>query len=193
MPSAEREFSPEERRALLGVARASIENGLRQRGPLEVDLLDYPESLQAVRASFVTLHVEGSLRGCIGTLEPEHPLVRDVAVRAHGAAFHDPRFSPLAVADLVGLAIHLSVLSPFERLEVRSREELVAALHPKRHGLFLRLGTQQATFLPTVWDALPDPAAFVEQLERKGSFPADAWTRGVECHRYTTEDWGDPL
>ncbi len=190
MPSAERTLDPTERRVLTGVARSSIEGGLHGEEPC-VDPSAHPPALQEQRASFVTLCKQGELRGCIGALEAERPLVEDVARSAHGAAFRDPRFPPLRVEELKELEIHISVLSPLESVPVHSRDELIASLRPKVDGLLLRQGTLRGTFLPSVWESLPDPRDFLRELERKAGLGQDSWSQPIECLRYTTQEWRD--
>lgn len=188
MPSGEPTLALVERRALSEVARSAIERGLRGEEP-HVDSSDYPPPLRERRASFVTLRRAGELRGCIGALEAQRPLVQDVAQSAHGAAFGDPRFSPLAPEEFPHIEIHISVLSPLDPIAVGTREELLAAIRPKRDGLLLRQGMLRGTFLPSVWESLPDPRDFLRELERKAGMGADAWKRPIECFRYTTEEW----
>ncbi len=190
MPSGEPPtLSPDLRRVLMDVARGSIDSGLRGEEP-RVVAKDHPLPLQELRASFVTLQRDGELRGCIGALEAQLPLVEDVARSAHGAAFRDPRFAPLRRDEFVQIEIHISVLGPLAPLYVSSREELIAALRPKVDGLLLRQGLCRGTFLPSVWESLPIPTDFLRELERKAGLDADAWSRSVECFRYTTEEWG---
>ncbi len=189
MPSGEPTFAPAERSALMEVARNSIEWGLRGQ-ELRIDASEHPPPLRERRASFVTLQRNGELRGCIGTLEAEWPLVEDVARAAHGAAFRDPRFPPLRAEELGELEIHISVLSPLEPMSVRTRDELIGALRPKVDGVLLRQGLLRGTFLPSVWESLPDPQDFVRELERKAGLAPDAWSRRVDCFRYTAEEWG---
>lgn len=189
MPSPDGTLEPAVRRLLVEVARRSIAHGLEWGEPLEPEPGSHPSELEEPRACFVTLRHGGELRGCIGALEPVLTLVQAVARHAYGAAFADPRFPPLGHRELAGLEVHISVLGPLEPLAVGSRGELIAALRPKRDGLVLRQGERRATFLPAVWEALPDPPDFVSELERKAGLPADAWARGVECLRYRAEEW----
>jgi AmmeMemoRadiSam system protein A len=172
---------------LKDVARRSIEQGLRTGKPLAVDPEAFPPELRAKRACFVTLRRSGELRGCIGTLEGDAALVVGVAENAFKAAFRDPRFSPLREADLPGIEIHISILSPLERVEVRSETDLLAKLRPGVDGVVLRQGFQQGTFLPSVWQELPDAAQFLSQLKRKAGLAADFWSDDLEVWRYTAE------
>jgi AmmeMemoRadiSam system protein A len=176
--------------SLRALARASIEHGLACGRPLEVDPAAYPPPLREVAASFVTLEANGTLRGCVGSVEAHRALVVDVAENAFGAAFRDPRFPPLARSELSGLALSVSLLSPLERLAVGSEAQLLAVLRPGVDGLVLRAGAQRATFLPAVWEDLPEPRRFLAALLRKAELPDDAWPSGAEVWRYTVRDAG---
>ena len=189
MSSMNNTLSDEERAILLDVARRSIEHGLQQQSPLVVEPADYPETLRPLRATFITLEIDGHLRGCIGTLEARSPLVQDVAEHAFAAAFEDPRFFPLRKEEFSRLDIHISVLSPPEPMEFSLEDELLAQLRPGVDGLILRLGQRRATFLPSVWDSLPDPYVFLAQLKQKAGLPLDFWSPDLKAERYTTESF----
>lgn len=175
---------------LQGVARASIEHGLRQGQPLPVDPEAHAPELRPVRAVFVTLRRDGDLRGCTGSLEPVHPLVRAVAESAWRTAFHDPRFEPVSERELADLEVHISILSPLEPFPVGSEAELFAKLRRGVDGLVLRDGPASATFLPSVWKSLPTPEHFVAELKRKARLPADHWSPQLSFQRYTVEEIG---
>ncbi len=179
-----------ERSALLQVARRSVERGLDGGGVLEPEPADHPAALRETRASFTTLRRHGELRGCVGATEPQRPLVRDVAWSAHGAAFRDPRFPALTRDELPGLELHISVLGPLSPLDVASRDALIAALRPGLDGLWMEQDGRRATFLPSVWSSLPDPAQFVTELERKAGLAPESWARPVHCACYEVEEWG---
>jgi AmmeMemoRadiSam system protein A len=172
---------------LKDVARRSIAQGARTGKPLAVDLDAFAPALGAKRASFVTLRRSGKLRGCIGTLEASDPLVVGVAENAFKAAFRDPRFSPLVEAELPETGIHISILSPLERVEVFSEADLLAQLRPGIDGVVLQEGIHRGTFLPSVWEELPDAAQFLQQLKRKAGLPAEFWSGDLEVWRYTAE------
>ena len=176
---------------LLHVARASIEHVLRTGRPLEVDVEEFSPALREPRASFVTLRSgDGALRGCIGELEPRRALVASVADRARAAAFGDPRFPPLRADELDALAIHVSVLLPLAPIDARSEAELVAQLRPGVDGLLIDDGVRRATFLPAVWNSLPDPHAFLRALRRKAGMPAGDWPATLRAWRYEVEEIG---
>jgi AmmeMemoRadiSam system protein A len=172
---------------LKDVARRSIEHGVRTGHPLRVDPAAYPTELRYPRATFVTVRREGALRGCIGTLEADEPLVVSVAENAFKAAFRDPRFPPLRDLEIPGLEIHISVLGPLERVDVASEDDLVSLLRPHVDGVLLREGSYQGTFLPAVWDSLPAAPQFVRELKRKAGLPADYWSNALEIWRFTSE------
>jgi len=171
------------------VAREAIRYGLDKHGPMPVNLSLYPDSLKVTRASFVTLLKEHRLRGCIGHLEATQPLVRDVAENAFAAAFQDPRFAPLEAAELEQLEIHVSLLTPAEPIEVESESDLIAKLRPGIDGLILQEGYHRGTFLPSVWEQLPEPALFLRHLKMKAGLASDYWSDRVRVSRYTTESF----
>jgi AmmeMemoRadiSam system protein A len=174
--------------SLRAVAREAIEYRLRQGREPETDLSLYPPHLHEPRATFVTLRRHGELRGCTGSLEATRPLVADVVHNACRSAFGDPRFPPLSEAELVGLAISVSLLSPLERLRVASEQELLGALRPGIDGLVLSDAGACATFLPSVWESLPEPPAFLDALRRKAGLPPGHWSETIRFERYTVTD-----
>jgi len=183
------EFSREQRDTLLAIARQSIDHGLSHGRPLPVDADDYPAPLQALRATFVTLHENGQLRGCIGTLEAHRPLVEDVADNAFSAAFRDPRFAPVSAAERDRLDLEISVLSPATPMQFDSEQDLLQQLRPGIDGLVLEDGPYRGTFLPSVWEQLPDPVDFLRQLKRKAGLSVDHWSPSLKVSRYVTESF----
>lgn len=172
--------------SLRAVALDAIEQGLQQGSPLQPDPRDYPPELRAPGASFVTVRVRGELRGCAGCLEPALPLVCDVARNAWRSAFDDPRFAPLTGAELPDLDIHVSVLSPLEPVAAASEDDLLRTLRPGVDGVVLEEGSRRATFLPAVWESLPEPRDFLDRLREKAGLPRDYWSPGLRFWRYTT-------
>jgi AmmeMemoRadiSam system protein A len=172
---------------LLKLARESIAYGLAHDTVLAVSPETYSESLQENGASFVTLHYNKQLRGCIGSLSAYRPLVSDVVENAFNAAFRDPRFSPLRRDELENVHIHIEVLNPTELLSFESEKELIAMLRPGIDGLVLSEGNLRGTFLPSVWSSLTEPAVFLQQLKRKAGLPENYWSDSIVVERYTTE------
>jgi uncharacterized protein len=184
-------LGPSQRRALLGLARQSIEHGLSHGRAISVDPTRYPAELAAQRAAFVTLETHGTLRGCIGHLEAIAPLVRDVADNAFAAAFRDPRFPPLRPAELPHLAIEISVLSVPRPLSFSSETELLTMIEPGVDGLILEDGSARGTFLPTVWRNLPEPKDFLRHLKTKAGLSPDYWSNDIRIQRYRTESFSE--
>ncbi len=173
---------------LLELAHASIQHGLDTGNPLLIeDLHHYPAELTVKRASFVTLERKGQLRGCIGMLEAIRPLVEDVVENAFAAAFRDPRFPALTAVELLDLQLHISVLSPATAIHFDSEQDLLAQLKPGVDGLILQEGYRRGTFLPSVWEQLPDAAQFLRHLKQKAGLPANYWSDSLKVFRYSTE------
>jgi len=177
-------LAAEHRTRLFEVASRSIDHGLAAGRPLRVDPGDHPQPLREPRACFVTLRRAGALRGCIGELEAHRSLVESVANRAFHAAFRDPRFAGLRAEELNDLEIHVALLGPLVPLAVRDERELWERLEPGIDGVTLAEGAARATFLPAVWEKLPDPRHFLAELKRKAGLPSDHWSDRVEVSRY---------
>ena len=186
-------YSTTEQAALLKVALASIKSGLQTGHALQPDVGNYPPALTETRASFVTLKHDDTLRGCIGSLEPLDRLVSSVATNAYAAAFRDPRFPVLTAPELPGLTIQLSVLGPLQAVACDSETDLLRQLQPGIDGWVLQEQDSRGTFLPSVWEALPDPRIFLEQLKRKAGLAADYWSDTIEVWRYSTESFSAPV
>lgn len=185
------DFTPAEKEMLLQLARESIIHGLIVELPLHIDTNSYPSHLQDELACFVTLNRNGSLRGCIGHLEATQPLVKDVVDNAFAAAFHDPRFPQLTEEEMIGLEIDVSILSTSKPIEFASERDLLEQLRPGIDGLILKHGVHQGTFLPSVWDSLPEPRSFLNQLKRKAGLAPDFWSNDILIMGYTTESFSD--
>lgn len=184
-------LGPKQRRRLLAIARESIAEGLELGRPLAVDPDDFDPALRTRRATFVTLQEQGQLRGCIGHLKAVQPLMRDVAENAFAAAFRDPRFPPLAAKELGALHIEISVLTPAVPLKFASETELLNLIEPGRDGLILEDGRARGTFLPSVWESLPEPVDFLQHLKHKAGLSASHWSDNLRVSRYRTESFGE--
>jgi uncharacterized protein len=173
--------------ALLTIARSAIaqELGLRGRGEASHASLGQPG------ATFVTLKRSGELRGCIGSLRPVRPLGMDVRANAIAAAFGDPRFPPLAVVEFEEVVVEVSLLTADEPIAVVDEDDLVARLRPGLDGLILGFGQRRATFLPQVWDTLPDPRDFLAALKRKAGLPENFWSPHLNVSRYGVTKWAE--
>ena len=179
-------FSESLQQTLVSVAKQSILHGLQHDQPMPIQLANYPSELQQQRASFVTLNIDGQLRGCIGTLEAHRPLVLDVTHNAFAAAFTDPRFLPLSQPEYEQLEIHISILNPAEEMSFTSEQDLIKQLRPGIDGLIMQEGQQRGTFLPSVWQQLPQPEQFIQHLKLKAGLPNNYWSADLQIWRYTT-------
>ncbi len=174
---------------LTAIGRASIAHGLEHGVPMVVPVDDAATELAEKRATFVTLRKYGQLRGCIGHLEPRSALAQSVADNAFAAAFRDPRFDAVSVADFTVLEVGISLLSPPEPMRFASEADLLRQLRPGIDGLILADGECSGTFLPSVWETLPGAEEFVRQLKRKAGLAENYWSETLTVSRYTTESW----
>ena len=179
---------------LLILARNAIATRLHQpvnaapQGCFLRGALDNP-TLHKTAATFVTLTQNGQLRGCIGTLEAWRPLITDVQENACSAAFRDPRFKPLQGDEFDKTHVEVSLLTPAEPLHFEDELDALAQLRPMIDGIIFTAGRHRSTFLPQVWEQLPDPATFLAQLKLKAGLPAGYWGPNVQLERYTVEKW----
>lgn len=143
-------------------------------------------------ASFVTLTIAGRLRGCIGSLTAHRSLGDDIEANAVAAAFRDARFPPLAASELEAIRIEVSVLTEPEPLRAASRGEALAQLVPGTDGVIVNSGGRRATFLPQVWQQLPDPEEFLRALLRKAGLSPNHWDADTTLERYGVASWIEP-
>jgi AmmeMemoRadiSam system protein A len=185
--------------ALFGLADLGVRAGLAGEPHPEVDPAALLPELRRPCGAFVTLEVAGRLNGCIGTIEPVEPLGVAVPRLAWSAAFADPRLPELAAPDYPALEIKISVIGPLEPVAAASEAELAAALRPGVDGLVIRYGPSRgpavrgggarATFLPAVWQKLPDPLDFLRHLEAKAGLRPGDWPPGMQAWRYVSAEY----
>jgi uncharacterized protein len=178
-------------KVLLKTARDSIAHGLVAGEALAIDLDHYDQNLQTTRATFVTLHKEEHLRGCIGIIEAYRPLIIDVSENAYAAAFLDPRFPALTPQELADITISISILSPPEPMTFSSEADLLQKIRPGIDGLLLTEGSNRGTFLPTVWESLPDPKDLLKHLKLKAGLLKNHWSETLTMERYTSEEFSE--
>jgi uncharacterized protein len=179
-----------ERRTLLHLARRSIEAAVRREAPPVPEKSAMTEALLAEGASFVTLTKRGALRGCIGALEAYQPLVLDVREHAAAAALEDYRFPNVQESELSEIEIEISRLTPAVPLEYADSADLLEKLRPGVDGVILRDGRRRATFLPQVWEKIPDRAEFLANLCYKMGEAPDLWKRKhLEVFIYQVEEF----
>ncbi|MEW6677156.1 MAG: AmmeMemoRadiSam system protein A [Pseudomonadota bacterium] len=175
--------SPERGPLLTHLARAAIASHFGYPTPP----LPHPPWLDEHGACFVTLTRQGHLRGCIGSLEAHRPLGQDLEMNAQAAAFRDPRFPPLLEEELEHIRVEVSLLSPPEPLPYIDETDALAQLRPGIDGLIFEAEGHRSTFLPQVWEQLPNPREFLGHLKQKAGLPAHYWSNEVRLSRYTVE------
>jgi AmmeMemoRadiSam system protein A len=192
LPSSQPGLSEAQGRALVALARQTLlahfgrSPSGPQDGPTELQLED--PVLGQPCGNFVTLKKKGQLRGCIGSLTGREPLVEGVRTNTLNAAFHDPRFDPLGDGELDDILIEVSVLTEPRPLEYHDGDDLMARLRPGVDGVMIRKHYNGATFLPQVWDQLPEAPEFLSHLCMKAGLPANAWKDGdLEVETYQVQ------
>ena len=169
---------------LLQWARTALAYGVAHGHAPPVHTAEFSPGLCEQRAVFITLMKDGRLRGCIGHLEATQPLVNDIAENAVAAALEDPRFPPVTSAEIPAISIAISVLTPPEPLAFKDEADLLQKLRPGIDGLIIGEGRRRATFLPSVWEELPDPRDFLQHLKMKAGWPPGYWSERIQAWRY---------
>jgi AmmeMemoRadiSam system protein A len=183
-------LTDDERKYLLSLARQSIENYLNNTSlpSLREDAL--ASKLEEQGASFVTLTYKGYLRGCVGALEPYQSLVEDVREHAIAAAFQDFRFPPVQASEMKDISIEISYLTRPELLSYENPDDLLRKLRPDIDGVVIQDGMRRATFLPQVWEKIPDPTDFLDQLCMKMGAARDLWRKKkLQIKTYQVEEF----
>lgn len=172
-------LTEEEGKYLLLVARKTIQEALfekKAKEPSPSPSLESPKYLER-RGTFVTLTIDGALRGCIGHIIPQESLMEGVRINALNAALHDPRFRPLSGNEFPKIRIEVSILTEPELLSFSGANDLVMKLRPGIDGVIIKQGFRQATFLPQVWEQLPDKNSFLSHLCMKAGLDGDTWRK----------------
>jgi AmmeMemoRadiSam system protein A len=172
---------------LVPLARAAIGGIFGIAAPVD----ESAPFLRELGATFVTLTRHGKLRGCIGTLEAHRTLLDDVKANAQAAAFLDPRFQPLTQTEFATTRVEVSLLSTTEAIEFATEQDALERIRPGVDGLILEHGGRRGTFLPQVWDNIPEPAEFLRQLKVKAGLKSDFWAPDVRLSRYTVMKFGE--
>ena len=173
----EQHLSESDRSFLLALARQAIENCVNGIPDSTLDHASLSPLLQEQGASFVTLTYKGNLRGCVGALEPYQSLAEDVHEHAIAAAFDDYRFPPVQEKELKDIEIEISYLTRPKLLKYENPVDLLKLIRPNIDGVVLRDGMRRATFLPQVWEKIPDPEEFLEELCMKMGAQPDLWRK----------------
>jgi AmmeMemoRadiSam system protein A len=173
----EDKLTEEEGRCLLSVARETIHQRLFSSERQDLPDSQVSPKFSEKRGTFVTLTIDGGLRGCIGHIIPQEPLLEGIRINAINAAFQDPRFRPLSRKEWERVKIEISILTTPEALTYSDAEDLLDKLRPGIHGVIIKKGFHQATFLPQVWEQLPDKKEFLTHLCMKAGLERDAWKK----------------
>jgi AmmeMemoRadiSam system protein A len=179
----------EQGKILLQIARTAISRALRVFNVPATEVDENMAWLFRPGATFVTLTQWGELRGCIGSLQACDPLIEDVSNNAVSAALYDPRFSPLAADELDTVSLEVSLLSELQPLGFTSEADALAQLRPDIDGIVFEYGPYRSTFLPQVWESLPQPQQFLARLKSKARLSEDFWAEEVKLSRYTVSKW----
>ncbi len=180
----EEELTEQEQQFLLKLSRTVLSSIFNKSIEISVNESELSPKLKEKRGCFVTLHKFGRLRGCIGHIIPQEPLWKCVIDNSRNAALNDRRFQPVTADELKDIDIEISVLSQPEELEYRDKDELLDKLQHGYDGVVLEYGFSGATYLPQVWEQLPDKKDFLAHLCRKAGAPLDCWERHPKILTY---------
>ena len=183
-------LTDEEKKTLLRLARGSLEDGVRGKKLHQIAASELSPRLTELGASFATLTIDGQLRGCIGALEPYQPLANDVQEHALAAALDDPRFPPVRPEELDQIQVEISRLTYPRPMQYSDANDLLSQLRPNIDGVILRDGMRRATFLPQVWEKIPDKELFLDNLCMKMGAAPDTWRKKhLEVLTYQVEEF----
>lgn len=181
-------YSADERKFMLDLARKTLSSVVRSGKLPELAEKDVPAKLKDDKGCFVTLNIDGELRGCIGHIIAVEPLYKAIMDNAQSAALRDTRFNPVSEEELDKIKIEVSVLTKPAPLAFDSPEDLLKKLRPHQDGVVLKVGGRTATFLPQVWEQLEEKEEFLNHLSRKAGMPAAQWRKaGTEVSIYHVE------
>jgi len=180
---------PEKGRILLQIARSAIAHALKIKDVNDDAIDKTARWLAEPGATFITLTRNGQLRGCIGSLLAHQSVFEDVSSNAVSAALRDSRFQPVTAAEWNQIRIEVSLLSALQPITFDSEADALAQLRPGIDGVMLEYGIYRSTFLPQVWDSLPEPQDFMAQLKMKAGLEPDFWDDAIHLSRYTVQKW----
>jgi len=187
-------MTKEDKIFLLDLARKKIAQklGINWTGYKNIQISAPGKDVKEVKGTFVTLSIDGNLRGCIGQIIPDEAIIETIGQNAQSAAFHDPRFPQLDSKEFESVEVEISILSKPERLTYSNADELLDKIKKDIQGLIIRSGGHSATFLPQVWDDIETEEEFLSHLCMKASLPAEEWRKGkLEVYTYTVEHFDE--
>ena len=180
-------LSNSDKELLISLAWQSLQHAVLHGSVMPLPRRKLPKPLRQNCATFVTLHYQGELRGCIGVIDPVRPLAEDVIFNAYAAAYRDPRFNPLSAREMPGISLSISVLTLREYLSFDSQTSLLELIRPGVDGLVLEDQCHCGAFLPVMWEQLPEPTQFLFHLKRKAGLPPDYWSPTLRVSRFRAE------
>ncbi len=166
---------------IIDIARQSIIYAINNEELIPANI---PPVMTELGASFVTINLNGTLRGCIGSVYPTRPLILDIIDNAKNAGFCDPRFEPLTIDELEGLEVSVSILSSIERINFKDEKDLLNKIYP--YGIIIAEKNKRAVYLPIVWEQLPDREIFLNSLKEKAGLPPNYFSKNIEAYKFTT-------
>jgi AmmeMemoRadiSam system protein A len=184
-------YTTEHKNLLLSLARESLDTYAKTGKSPSIDPSTIPKELTEKKGTFVTLTIEGALRGCIGHIEPVQEIYLDVIDNAINAGFCDPRFPELSQAEIEVVSIEISILSLPKKLTVQDSDSICKTLRPRIDGVILEKDGHRATFLPQVWDELTDAESFLSELSHKAGLSPDSWKKGATLYVYQVESFSE--
>lgn len=184
-------FTPSQKKQLLALARDTLATAFSYNDKVAKKPQLTGGFEQVKLGCFVTLTLDGKLKGCMGHIEAERPLTELLPALARSSAFNDLRFPPLVESQLSSLCIEISLLSEMQRLELNSQQELQAYLKHCSLGLVLSEGDRKAVFLPQVWQQLPTPKAFIDALKLKGGWDRDYWSANMKVEVFSVTHFSE--
>lgn len=180
-----KKFADEYKQQMLEAARHSLTAAV-QKKTYRPSRRDYDEHLFDRGAVFVTLHKNGELQGCIGSLYPRQAVIADIAENAKAAALDDARFSPLLPEELSSVKVSISLLTGYEKIDYRDEDDLLLQLRPNIDGVVIRDGNRQGLFLPSVWEQISDRRDFLNNLKLKAGMSPSFWSNDIQVYRFRT-------
>jgi len=182
-------LSSKDKKYLLQLAQRTLQKYFQEGKRIKLETEDLSPSLKEKKGVFVTLEENGQLRGCIGNLRPDKAIYQAVIDNSLASALFDPRFPSVTASELPAIKIEVSILSPLERLaSFNSSQQLLDYLEKNKPGLLIKKGNQQATFLPQVWEELPEAKSFLQHLCQKAGMDSQEWKKmDLEIYEYKVE------
>lgn len=170
---------------VIEICKTSIQKTFE--GFVDIKIKDYPKVLDEKGACFVTLEIDGNLRGCVGSIIAHQSLINDLLQNSYNAAFNDTRFYPLTEEEFKHTKINVSLLSAPKKIEFESEEDLLNKIVPFEDGIIIKDGRYQAVYLPSVWDTINNKREFLNSLKQKAGLPPDYYSKTFEAYRFKTE------